>query len=125
MALVLSLKEGQDFYVGDQQFVIDAIHADVFFRIKHPDSGRTFEVSNTRATEVLDDVFVSAGDKPMAQSVRVAIEAPANLLVLRGPKYRGETPALDEQPLTPMPKKKEQSRRRRRRDRAYGANAAG
>lgn len=94
MALVLSLRKGEDFYVGNEQFVIDTIHSDVFFRVKHLESGRAYEISDTQATEIMDGVFVSSGEKPQAQMARVAIEAPANLMVLRGDKYRNPPPHI-------------------------------
>jgi hypothetical protein len=88
MPLVLSLRQGQDFYVGKERFVVDHIHNDTMFRLRHVESARKFEVSDTQSTKILDDVFVSAGARQQPMLVRLAIEAPANVLVLRGDRYR-------------------------------------
>ena len=90
MPLVLSMKSGQDFYVGDQQVVIEKVRRDYTFDIIVTETGKRHTVTETEAVEVLDDVFVSAGDRPMAGLARVAIEAPPDVLILRGERYRNE-----------------------------------
>jgi hypothetical protein len=88
MPLVLSLRKGDDFYVGNEQFVIDEIHSDTMFRVRHERTGKLFEVAGSNMTRIMNDVFLSAGERPQAAVARVAIKAPANITVLRGEKYR-------------------------------------
>jgi hypothetical protein len=88
MALVLSLKEGQDFYVGPERFVVDSVIDETNFTLTRASDARVFKITDARAAEIADEVFVSAGDKPMAVLARVSIEAPPEKLILRGDKYR-------------------------------------
>jgi hypothetical protein len=88
MALVLSLKKGQDFYVGEEQFVLEKIHSDTRFRIRHAATRKHFEISDEDAAEILSDVYVSAGDRPASNMARIAIAAPDDVLILRGEKKR-------------------------------------
>lgn len=88
MPLVLSLRAGQDFYVEDAQLVVGEIRGDTSFTLMVAATGKTFEITDQRAEEVLPDVFVSAGDRPQAGLARVAIEAPPEKLILRGDNYR-------------------------------------
>ncbi len=88
MALVLSLKVGQDFYVGDERILVLDIFTPTSFALIHERSGRVVRVSDARASEVLPNVFVSAGEKPEAMIARVAIDAPRSMLIIRGDKRR-------------------------------------
>ena len=88
MPLVLSLRTGQDFYVGDEQLIVQTVRGSTCFDVRVASTGKVHEITNSQAAEVLDDVFVSAGDRPQPGLARVAIEAPSYLLILRGEKYR-------------------------------------
>lgn len=88
MALVLSLKEGQDFYVGDEQFVVDRVDGESQFTLIRTEDGRRFAITDEASSEVAEDVFVSAGDRSPALLARVSIEAPPDILILRGDKRR-------------------------------------
>lgn len=88
MPLVLSLRQRQDFFVGDERFVIDHVYSDTHFRIRHEATGKVFDITDTMSTEILPDVRVFAGDQEQAMLVRVAIEAPREIVVLRGERYR-------------------------------------
>jgi len=90
MPLVLSLRVGQDFYVGEEQVTIKKIIAQSRFEVAVTSSGRTYEVSDQEATELreLPDVYLSAGDRPQAGLARVAIDAPREIPILRGEALR-------------------------------------
>jgi sRNA-binding carbon storage regulator CsrA len=90
MALVLSLRKGDDFYIGDQQFVVDTIDSDVSFQLKNLRSGRCFFVSDGRAVRLMKGAYVSAGvgNPDYLYTVKLSIEADRQLLVLRGDIYR-------------------------------------
>lgn len=98
MPLVLSLKANQDFYVGDEQFVVDSVHSETHFMIVRTSTRQRFEVTDLRATEIMPDVFVSAGERPQTLLARVAIEAPSDVLVLRGDKFRNPPEHLKHRP---------------------------
>lgn len=88
MSLVLSLKEGDDFWVGHTQFVLHRITAATDFTLRNADTGQDFVVTDAEATEILPDVFASAGDFFKYGMVRVALEAPRSVEILRGARYR-------------------------------------
>lgn len=93
MPLVLSLRAGEDFYVGDRQFRLTNVISPNEFEIKDEANGSVYRIADTRATLVMDDVYLSAGEKQAVQAVRITIAAPPEMLVLRGSKYREGPPA--------------------------------
>jgi hypothetical protein len=98
MALVLNLKAGDDFYVKDRQFIIERVVSETNFTIREAATGKVFEITDTRSTEIMPDVMVAAGE-PYVVSARVAIEAPADILILRGDKFRN--PPANVRPRAP------------------------
>jgi sRNA-binding carbon storage regulator CsrA len=90
MPLVLSLRAGQDFYVNDEQVLVHVVRDPRRFDLKVVSSGRVFAVTDQEAVEIMEDVFVSAGDRPQNGLARVAIDAPREIEILRGDRYRGE-----------------------------------
>jgi hypothetical protein len=50
MPLVLSLKEGQDFFVGDERFVVEDVYSETHFRVRRADTGKLFEITDLAAT---------------------------------------------------------------------------
>ena len=51
MAHGVPLTAGRD--LRHEQFVLDEIHCETLFRIKHPATGRSFEISDTRSSEIM------------------------------------------------------------------------
>jgi hypothetical protein len=100
MALVLSLKEGQDFFVGEVRFVVEEVLGPLRFRLSYMrevTSGdvnvtqpRSVKITDLRAAEVLPEVLVSAGWNAPSARARVVIEAPAQILILRGDTKRNQ-----------------------------------
>jgi hypothetical protein len=88
MALVLSLREQQDFYVGEERFIVQALLSDTKFVLRNDRTGQKHTISDDRSEELVPDVFVSAGFKPPLATARVVIDAPQEVLVLRGEKKR-------------------------------------
>jgi len=90
MALVLSLKLGQDFFVEAVRFILIEVTNDVCFRLKceAEDCNDEFTITDKQSVEIMPEVFVSAGDCQQLHAVKAVIEAPSDLLVLRGDKYR-------------------------------------
>jgi hypothetical protein len=94
MALVLTLKEGQEFFVGEVRFVVEEVLGPLRFRLSYMGEvtpgavdvtqPRSVEITDVRAAEVLPNVLVSAGWNAPSARARVVIEAPAQILILRG-----------------------------------------
>ena len=90
MTLVLSLKQGEDFWVRDHQVVISRIeHANRFW-VRVAGNDKEIEVTDTQAREIMPDVFVSAGNFFKYGMIRIAIQAPQEIEILRGEKYRAK-----------------------------------
>lgn len=87
MALILSLREGDDFYVGDSRILLTKIAGPRQFTVETPD-GSHWGIVDDRMTEVMPDVLVSSGTQGTSTQVRVVIEAPREIRILRGAKYR-------------------------------------
>jgi hypothetical protein len=87
MALVLTTRIDDDFYVGEQRFIVKDIFNDTSFTL-HMEGHRKFEITEQEAVEVMDEVFISSGDYYQSGVVRVVIDAPREVLILRGSKYR-------------------------------------
>lgn len=92
MPLVLSLRQHDDFYVSDQRFVVSGIN-DVNFTLEQEASHKSFEITEMEASEIMPDVFVSAGDQFQKGIVRAVIDAPRSILILRGDRYRASQEA--------------------------------
>lgn len=93
MSLVLSLKHGEDFWVRDCQVVVSRIQGAKKFWLDV--GGKEFEIVDTHATEILPDVFVAAGDFFKYGMIRVAIDAPREIEILRGDRYRARKKAME------------------------------
>lgn len=92
MALVLSVKEDGVFYVGDTPVRVvniqDSLRFDV--RVETPYMNHVYKISETKAVEILPDVKVSAGKNGSEHAVKIVIEAPKNIRILRERLYRDE-----------------------------------
>lgn len=88
MPLVLSLKEDDDFWVNDQQIVVTNVENGTRFWVNVAGEERKREITDAKAHEVCPDVFVSAGGIFKYGLVRVVIEAPKSMQILRGDRYR-------------------------------------
>ncbi|WP_113152749.1 hypothetical protein [Nitratireductor sp. OM-1] len=99
MPLVLSLREGDDFYVSEQQFSVDRIYDETSFDLVRGDAaGEVSEpiaVTELQAVEIMPDVFVSAGNLFQKGIIRAVIDAPRDMLILRGDKYRSQETSGD------------------------------
>lgn len=90
MALVLTLRADEDFCVGDRCFVLTNIEGPLSFRLQEVGTDRTFHVTDAMSHEIMPDVFVAAGENSYKSMVRVSVDAPRELKVLRGEHYRGD-----------------------------------
>lgn len=86
MSLILSVKEGEDFYVGEERFEVVEIVGATTFRLLHdvPDAPVQHCITEEHAVEILPDVWVSAGDGHPSNVACAVIRAPRAVLILRG-----------------------------------------
>lgn len=82
MALVFKLKAGEDFYVGDERFVVVDIQDETHFRLRRVSTGEEFQIADDPATEVLPEVRVFGGRR--APRARLVFRLPNGVTVRRG-----------------------------------------
>ena len=92
MPLAIGVREGEDFYVGNDKFLLEEIVSETNFKLVHctPAMNYQFRVTDQQMTEVMPNVKVGVGLKGTMNMVRVLIDAPKNLKILRGELYREE-----------------------------------
>ena len=96
MALTLSLYPKADFFVDDTRVTL--IHVEDAYNFKLKVHGKsvnfTFNVTDEEATEILPDVRVSSGlpDTRYPRSVKLVVQAPREIRILRGKVYREANP---------------------------------
>lgn len=88
MPLVFSLKQGQDFYVEDEQVVITSVVDYRKFELVRASDGKRFKITEEESTEIMDDVWIASGDNFQTGIARVSIDAPREITIYRGDKYR-------------------------------------
>ena len=88
MPLVLTLKAGEDFYVDDQQFMVEQIYDDTHFRICHMQTQKQYEIGHEHKVEVFPEISLRAAFDPTGRTVRVDVQAPQRMKILRGDKKR-------------------------------------
>jgi len=85
MALVLSIKQGHDFYIGDIRYSIEAVQPDGCTLHQHGEmQDKFFDVTCDKVTEVAPQIFIRAGLASRKGEVSLDIKAPKNILILRG-----------------------------------------
>jgi hypothetical protein len=90
MPLVLSMQQNQDFFVGDARFVLTDILSATQCRLRRMSDRRDFDIDDRKATEIDPEVLVSTGEWHSASKIRIAINAPRHILVLRGDMWRSQ-----------------------------------
>ena len=83
MPLSLSRREGEDFYLDDLRVVVEQVLDNGGFTLRMPD-GDLVEVTEDRGIEVTPDVVISAGLEDKHRMVKVVIDAPVAVTILRG-----------------------------------------
>lgn len=93
MALVLSLKLDEIFMVSGRRVTVTAIEHENLLTLTRYD-GKEFVITDMESTEIMPDVFVSSADFYKWGQVRIAIEAPRSIEIMREDrwvaKYGGE-----------------------------------
>jgi hypothetical protein len=86
--LVLGLRLSEDVFVGDEGFALVDIHSAGRATIRNMKTSQSYDVDVGRSVEVLPDVFFAMGDKSTSVMARISIEAPRNVKLLTGMRYR-------------------------------------
>lgn len=81
MGLVLTLREGDSFFVGEQRYVIEQVFDPTHFIVLDPDTDTRHEVTDERLAEIGPEVLVCASQ--CRQQVNISIEAPREVPVRR------------------------------------------
>ncbi len=93
MALVLSLHEGEDFFVQDTRFILIDVYPlmMVIERCIEGRKGLQFEVNDRKAVEIYPNVMASCGlgNDINFRIGKIALQAPRSIIINRGSKHRG------------------------------------
>jgi hypothetical protein len=106
MPLVLTFHEGEDFFVGDAQFVVSDIVSAESAIVTGSD--RSFEILQDKAAEILPGCRVSLSDRSGGGTARLTFEAPRSMNIATGDKIRaGRQPdpaptMSSDQPAVPL-----------------------
>jgi hypothetical protein len=88
MPLVLTLSEGEDFYIRDDRVVLEKIHSQTEFSVRRDRDNALIRIREGRPVELFRGVFVSAGARGQLGLSRIAFEAPRSVVIMRGDVYR-------------------------------------
>ncbi len=90
--LTVGLVKGGAVYVNDTKITVHKITHSLSFQVKvhTPGMDRIFSVDDRKATEVMQNVMVSAGNKGSEGMVKVVINAPRHMKILREKLYLKE-----------------------------------
>jgi len=89
MALILAAQEGESIFVGDTKVVVEQIITPTRFKVRvEGGMDAIYEIGIKHRTEILPDVYLSAGDTGNIDFVKLVLEAPRNRVILRERLYR-------------------------------------
>lgn len=83
MALVLALRKDQSFFVGADEFTIKEVYSQEDFLLENVETKKVHRVTDRKMVEVLPKVYISVGDRQQTSLIRIAIEAPRDIKILR------------------------------------------
>jgi hypothetical protein len=98
MALVLTLKQGEDFYVDKDQYFLREIVSAGQVRVARVRDGAAFDVDDQKRTQVDAGVFLQIGDHMTSKACRLMIQAPRQMLIVTGAKKRNPPPSITGRP---------------------------
>jgi hypothetical protein len=88
MPLVLTLKSGEQVYIGERAFGLEDVAVGQHLVVRDLASGDRYHLVGDRGRQVMPNVFMAMGDRGSGGTARVVIDAPRTLRVLHGNKYR-------------------------------------
>lgn len=93
MALVLAMQEGRAFYVGNTRVEIAEVRSIHQVKIKVQAKGAMdaiYTLTTNSRVEILDRVYVQLGLGSTASLIKIAIEAPREVTILRDALYEAD-----------------------------------
>lgn len=87
MALIITVKQGGDFFLNREKYVVDKILSPHAFVVRGEEDVY-YHISADRAMEVDKEVYISAGTNQHWKSVKLVIAAPMSIKILRGDNFR-------------------------------------
>jgi len=88
MALVLSLKQDQSFYLNDQKVTVTEVITPTCFVLELEGQPKPVTVDDSHSVEIVPEVWVAAGKPVSVGLIRVVIDAPREILILREENYQ-------------------------------------
>ena len=92
MGLTISLKPGEDFYVGDEQFVVMEVYSETHFRVRRTSTGEVFEITPDQKTNPFGEVYLFGAKRRSPPRVDVVIDAARDTRIRRGKHLPGANP---------------------------------
>lgn len=86
MALILCVKKGKPFFVGSRAVVIREIISPTHFIVSV--KKKVFDVTAEESVEILPNVHASCGGSCPENFVKIVLEAPKNIFILREHIYK-------------------------------------
>ena len=88
MALVLGMTEGRSFYLADIRVEVEKIVTPTRVSLKiHGDIIQKVTIGPNHRTELMPGIYASIGTDSTIDQVKVALEAPRNIKILRDNLY--------------------------------------
>jgi hypothetical protein len=88
MALVLGMTENRSFYLNDTQVVVERIHTPTRVTLViHEEIIRKVTIGPNHRTELMPGIYASIGTDSTIEQVKIALEAPRNIKILRDKLY--------------------------------------
>ncbi len=88
MALVLGMLEGRSFYLADTRVEVEKIHSPTRVTlVVHGSFLQKMTIGPNHRTELMSGIFASIGTDSTIDQVKVALEAPRSIKILRDNLY--------------------------------------
>ena len=89
MALILSLKENEVFYIEDVPYIIREVSKDQFY-VDDLNSNKRYIIDDNKMVEIYPQIKVSAGFFTKYKTVKLVIEGPRHISIKREEKRNGD-----------------------------------
>ena len=88
MSLVISLHVNDDFWIGSQRYRVAEIEDANRFWVQRAGESNVTAITDDQSVEIEPDVFLSSGGFFKFGMIRLVVEAPRVIEVLRGDRWR-------------------------------------
>ena len=88
MALILGIREGRSFYLGDLKVSLERIQTPTRVKVKvHGAIDQIMTLGPNNRTELIPGVYASIGTDSTIEMAKIVIEAPRSIKILRDNLY--------------------------------------